>query len=241
MFQSIRENKEKLSDRIVKQIKSQILSGELKAEEKLPSEKELCEMFQVSRTSVREAIKELCGLGLLQVKRGSGIFVQQTSLKDLLDDAYPILLNAAADFDDLARVRALLESEVARLAALNATEEDICIMEETIHNCERAIEKETVTFELLNESNAIFHRLMAKSCGSKVLLYVVQPLWKLMDEMRRIVLTHRGRKLESIKEHRAILDAIKARNPELAKEKMLYHLNMIISTKNMISDARKPE
>ena len=230
MLQAIRTNKEKLPERIVKQIKSQIFSGELKPGDKLPPEKMLCEIFQVSRTSVREAIKELCGLGLLLVKRGSGIFVQPISLKCLLDEGYPILVDASKDFDDIARVRSLLESEIAALAAKNVTDEELAVMEQSISTCEKAIEDGTVTFDLLNESNAIFHRLMARSCGSKVLLYVVQPLWRIMDDVRRLVLTKANRKLESVREHRAIIEALKAHNSDLAREKMLYHLDKVAST-----------
>ena len=236
LLQAIRTNKEKLPERIVKQVKAQIFSGELKPGDKLPSENTLCEIFQVSRTSVREAIKELCGLGLLVVKRGSGIFVQPISLKCLLDESYPVLVDASEDFDDIARVRSLLESEIAALAAEHATDEELALMEESISTCEKAIEDGTVTFDLLNESNAIFHRLMARSCGSKVLLYVVQPLWRIMDEVRRLVLTKPNRKLASVKEHRAIIDALKAHDPELAREKMLYHMNKVASTQKGLHD-----
>lgn len=227
MLQAIRTNREKFPERIVKQIKSRIFSGELKPGEKLPSENELCEIFQVSRTSVREAIKELCGLGLLSVKRGSGIFVQTISLKCLLDESYTVLVDAATDFDDIAMVRSLLESEIAALAARNASEDEIEAMEQSIAACERALADGTVTFDLLNESNALFHRLLARSCGSKVLLYVIQPLWRVMDDVRRLVLTRPKRKIESVREHRAIIEALKAHDAEQAREKMLYHLSKV--------------
>ena len=227
MFSPINENNEKLSEKLVEQIKQQIVLGEIKPGDKLPSENELGEIFQVSRTTVREAILGLAALGIVRVHRGKGIFVEQFSLEHFLKKAYPITISSSEDCEDVIHARQLIESECARLAAINATQQDIEKMERIIKRSITHKSDADLDFENLKEINSQFHRAIAKSCGSKVLLHIVQPLWYIIDRTRAVTLTASGRKLESVQEHAKILEAIRARDPQRAYDEMNKHLQGI--------------
>jgi len=227
MFSPINEGNEKLSEKLVEQIKQQIVLGEIKPGDKLPSENELGELFQVSRTTVREAILALAALGIVRVRRGKGIFVEQFSLDHFLQKAYPVITSSTEDYGDVIRVRCLLESECARLAASNATKQDIEHMRRIVDRSLSLGPEDENAFEKLTEANSQFHRAIAKSCGSKVLLHIIQPLWCIIDRTRQISLTVSGRKLEAAREHASILDAITARDAQRACDEMNKHLQGI--------------
>ena len=224
MFTPIGEGNNKLSDKIVEQIKNQILLGEFKPGDKLPSENELCEMFQVSRTSVREAIKMLSAQGLAKVMRGRGIFVEQLDLEHLLRMTYPIILTSQTDLEDVMHIRIVLEKESASLAAKNATADDILQMERIIKKSMLIDENAPRAFEEISEANSAFHRMRAKSSRAKVLLHAIQPLWYLIEQSRRITLNAPARKLKSVQEHARILEAVKAHDPAQALAEISNHL-----------------
>jgi len=163
-----------LSEKIVEQIKEMILSGKLKPGEKLPTENELCNMFNVSRTSIREAIKILAGLGFVKIKRGLGIFVEELNASYLINQITPILIQREDDLLDVFSIRKILESQAAAWAAEKATCEDIKRMEKAIQNSEKLVRENIDTVKNLSKANSSFHMLLAKSTGSKVLLKIMQ-------------------------------------------------------------------
>jgi len=224
MFSPVGASTEKLSERLVEQIKQQIVLGEVKPGDKLPSENELCELFQVSRTTVREAILSLVALGVVRVHHGKGIFVEQFSLDHFLQKAYPIILSTPGDYEDVIYTRRLIESECARLAALHATEEDIEKMGRLIHISSRLRPDNENDLERLKEINSQFHRIIASSCNSKVLLHIIQPLWHIIDKTRQMSLTTSGRRIGAVREHANILDAIRTRDAQRAYDEMNKHL-----------------
>ena len=119
-----------LSQEIEQKIEKAILEKQFKAGEKLPTEKELCEMFGVSRTALREALQMLCSRGLIHVKKGSGIYVQDYSPANVVR---PMQMYLELNFDrnflkHIITVRKILEPQIAGLAAINRTQSDIdCI------------------------------------------------------------------------------------------------------------------
>ncbi|MDK2823207.1 MAG: GntR family transcriptional regulator, transcriptional repressor for pyruvate dehydrogenase complex [Clostridia bacterium] len=227
MFKPVIQTHVSLSDKIVEQIKEMIISGKLKPGDKLPSENELCNMFNVSRTSIREAIKILSGLGFLKIKRGLGIFVEELDAGYLINQLSPILVQREDDLLDIVRVRKLLETHAAAWAAENATPKDIKAMEDAVKYSTELVESGIANKDNLSEANLNFHMILAKSTGSKVLFRIMQSLWDILSEARQITIQLPGRVHDSVAGHKEILQAIKNKDPEAAQKAMLKHLDAI--------------
>ncbi|MGI6224859.1 MAG: FadR/GntR family transcriptional regulator [Peptococcales bacterium] len=227
MFKPVTEDHISLSDKIVEQIKEMIISGRLKPGDKLPSENELCEMFNVSRTSIREAVKILSGLGFLKIKRGLGIFVEEIDAGYIIEQLSPILVQQEDDLLDIVRVRKILETHAAAWAAENATSEDIAEMERAVSYSSDLLEKGIVDTENLSEANLDFHMILAKSTRSKVLYRIMESLLDILNAARRVTIELPGRKKDSVEGHKKILEAIKCKDPGAAREAMLVHLDTI--------------
>jgi len=227
MFKPVIEDHTSLSDKIVEQIKEMIISGHLRPGDKLPSENELCEMFNVSRTSIREAVKILSGLGFLKIKRGLGIFVEELDAGFIINKLSPILIQREDDILDIVRVRKILETHAAAWAAENATLRDIAEMEKAVNYSQGLVESGNADKDNLSEANLNFHMILAKSTGSKILYRIMQSLWDILTEARRVTIELPGRKKESVAGHIMILEAIKNKDPEAAQKAMLEHLETI--------------
>src|ERR1051325_10205567 len=130
-----------LSDHIVEQIADLIARGALKPGDRIPSEKQLCEKFGVGRTSVREALRSLSVMGVLQSHMGDGTFVS-TDASRFLERSFQwgLLLNPKV-VEDLIETRLMLESHNAHLAALKAAPEDLARMEDSVRHMEASVAK----------------------------------------------------------------------------------------------------
>ncbi|MCK5200954.1 MAG: FadR family transcriptional regulator, partial [Spirochaetales bacterium] len=126
--------KRRLSEEVLKKLQSMIIDGTYKTGDQLPSERELSELFQVSRASIREALRVLGTLGFLdsRVGVGGGTFVKKISIDALINPFSEILGNEKELIIEMLEFRRILETEIARLAALRRTEEDIARMESSL-------------------------------------------------------------------------------------------------------------
>ena len=117
--------KKRAYEGIVQQVLDLIENGKLKQGDQLPSERELTEIFKVSRTTVREAIRTLESMKLLQSRQGNGTYVLASREEDLIQPLAAALFNAKDDIRQIFYVRKIIEPHVAALAAENATEQEI--------------------------------------------------------------------------------------------------------------------
>lgn len=152
----------KLSDKVIAAIKKDIASGRLKKGEKIPAEPELMEIYQVGRSTIREAIKTLAISGILKVQQGSGTFVASK----IRDESLTQRLRRA-DFEEVNTVRAVLENEIVRLACTNRTAADIENMQELLLQRKKAIEASQP--KKCMDADVGFHISIAKAAGNKVL------------------------------------------------------------------------
>ena len=125
MFKSVKSNK--ISEHIVEQIRKAIFDGQLKPGDKLPPEKELMKNFNVSKVTLREAMRSLEVLGFLEIRKGvsGGAFVTEVDLKTARNSFMNFLHFKNLSLNDLTEVRLLLESHIAEKAALTITEDDL--------------------------------------------------------------------------------------------------------------------
>jgi GntR family transcriptional repressor for pyruvate dehydrogenase complex len=180
----------------------------------------LSEKFGVSRSNVREAIQTLEFYGLLKSKPQSGTFVAdigQVAMNGMMED---ILRLQEPDFKSLVETRILLELKTCRLAALRRTDENL----EEIKEALNAYESKVVDGKSAVEEDLLFHLAIARASGNSTintLMLVITP--GIINNFEKYHVCDKNRAFLGIQEHRAIYEAIKEQNPQLAKEKMKEH------------------
>ncbi|MCF7886118.1 MAG: FadR family transcriptional regulator [Candidatus Marinimicrobia bacterium] len=219
-------DKSKLSQKIVRQIEGAIRKKEIGPGDKIPTEKELCEIFDVSRTAVREAIQKLDAKGLIRIKKGSGIYVNEYLAGNVIDSMELYLeLNLNKDYIiHVINIREILEPEIARLSAKNRSKEDLMAIGETIQELKKCDSKD---FKKEGEIDKQFHMNIAKSCGNPLVMLMLKPVFKLMPKVRSIVYKDLDQaKPDALEYHKEIFAMIKNKDEVGAYESMSNHLQI---------------
>lgn len=214
----------RLYEQVVAQIEQQILDGDLQAGDKLPAENELAELFGVSRTSVREAIKSLVQKGLVEVRRGRGTFVVD-STSDVVKSSLGrmVRFGQAEGLSQLVAVRELLEPGIAARAAAHATEETIRALQHAIETMDDTLEDPQAFIAADHE----FHLALAAGTQNELMLALVDSIVELLQEQRiRIYHVDQGPQRGQY-HHKQIFRAVKAGDPEAARKAMEDHLQQV--------------
>lgn len=230
----------KISVQISEQIRSSILAGEFAPGDKLPPERELAEMFGVSRPSVREALNMLAAAGLVESYQGGG-----TVVKSLVETATgsPLseLIKAESERAlDVIEVRKGMEAWTAYYAAQRALPDDIRKLETIVDTMESNLENLKSSEDL----DANFHILVARATHNVVWLHLMQTIFDAMKEFQRgvwraVYLTEEDRRI-LFTHHKAVFEAIRDRTPERAREAMLAHLTFAEKRSSVyVSQAQK--
>ena len=221
MLQPIKSTKIYLN--IVEQIKKMIVDGKLKAGDRLPSERELADSLTVSRTSVREALRILESMGLVECRSGDGNFVREITLDSLTKSiAWKIPLIKGAVLE-LYEARKIIEPGIVRLAAERATEEDILSMESIIEKQKSLVEEGESICNVDDE----FHRSIAEASGNKMIVKIINILIDLESETNESNMKIKERPRRSLKSHANIVKYLKAGEKEKARKAMLTHLTTV--------------
>lgn len=218
-------NRQKVYEVIAEQIKQQIISGALKPGERLPSSKELCEMYQVGRSTVREALSALELMGFIETHQGEGSYIKKFNSEDIGLPDFQKMLISKETLLELMEARKSLELSIAQLAAQKRTEEDLKKLEENLNLMELNITdvKESKKLDML------FHQTLAQSTQNSIMARLLEsisePMDKGMEEIRRITFNSPDLAQNVLKEHRQIYQAVVEQNPLLAQQKMAEHLD----------------
>jgi GntR family transcriptional repressor for pyruvate dehydrogenase complex len=218
--------KKRAYEDIVQQVLTLIVDGKLKRGDQLPSERELTETFKVSRTTVREAIRTLESMKLLQCRQGNGTYVLASSGEALIQPLASALFNANDDIRDIFYIRKIIEPHVAHLAAENATPQEIEELEKILSEQEVCIGRG----ESVLESNSLFHNHLAGAAKNRVMERLLLALIDLLHQSREEYLMEdeRNKRAErSLEGHKKILAAIKKGDCDVALKLMLQHLEDI--------------
>lgn len=212
-----------LTDQTLAQIKELILSGELKPGEKLPPEKELGQRLGVSRGSLRETVKALEMIRVLDVRRGDGTYVTELQPQQLGEAiGYVLELHQNAAVMEILEVRKVLEVACVERACTNITEESLTELQRDIESVD------TESIDSLVEHDFRFHGAIADQCGNaylKSLLDGVSPktarirTWRALEEVNAIQRT--------LDEHQFILDALRRRDHTGAAAAMVMHVGAV--------------
>ena len=218
-FQEIRI--ESSIDKIIRQIRELITSGQLKPGDKLPSERKLSEKLGVGRSNVRDAIKKLEFYGILRTLPQSGTVVAGmgiTALEGLISDVLKI---EDSDFTSLVETRVILETESAKLAALRRTDQDVLAIKKAL----TAYTKQITQGKQAVEEDLIFHLKIAEASKNSVLkslMLIITP--EIIKNFLHLDICKDGRTASALEEHEIILKHIIAQRPEEAAAAMRTHL-----------------
>jgi GntR family transcriptional regulator, transcriptional repressor for pyruvate dehydrogenase complex len=210
----------RLYEEVAARIQDLIATGELKPGDKLPPERELIRRFEVSRSSIREAMRTLELMGLVRTRQGEGTTVRDVSADALAVPLSTVLVRHHALVAEILEARRMLEPPIAALAAAHATEEEIADLEDLLRRQhgrmlrqERAVEEDTE-----------FHYRIALAARNGVVRQVVNLLMQLLTESRARSHDVPGRLERSYAGHRRIVRAIARRDARGAERAMRRHL-----------------
>lgn len=209
-------DKYSLRGRVFSKIRDDILSGVYKEHEEL-KEVSISESMGVSRTPVREALRQLELEGLVQIIPNKGAYVTGITEKDV---------------KDIYMIRSRLEGLCARWACENITEEQMDEMEENVYLAKFHAKKGHL--EQLAELDNRFHDIMYEACNSKMLEHLLKDFHQYVLRVRKKTLSSKERGLASNAEHEAIMEAIKSKDEEAAEA--LAHQHMINAYENMVKN-----
>lgn len=197
-----------------------IIEGKLKVGDKLPSERELAEMFQVSRVPVREALKIMEFMEVLQYVPGDGMYLKSVDIKDLLSKI-DFMIETSSDFiSDLFEARQALELKAVELAAMKRTDADLLAMEKCLNEMEQ---------DIYNGGDGIqaatsFHTEISKASKNKVIARINDLLITLTEVSREKSLKRQGIAPAALVFHKQIYEMIKKQNSKGARDIMKQHL-----------------
>jgi len=217
-----------LSQKIERRIEEAIRQKKLLPGAKLPTEKELCAQFAVSRTALREALRRLSARGLIDIRKGSGMYITELKIEDAINSLhlfYDLRFNSDLILQ-IIEVRRLFEPEVARLAAQNRREDDIRILEKNLHDLEKCNPDNTqLEVDLINR----FHMNLAKATGNPIVIISLEPVYSLLPRMRNLIYGNiEGEKDYTVKYQRDLIDALRKQDTRKA-----YEVSVTLLERNM--------
>ncbi|MCB2225620.1 MAG: FadR family transcriptional regulator [Desulfarculaceae bacterium] len=206
MFEAANKT-EKVSDRIIEQIRDAVLSGQIKPGDRLASEKELIAQFGVSKATMREALRVLEAMGLVEIRKGTtgGVFVAEVDMKTTIHSIMNFLHFRSISISDITMLRFTVEPSVAHLAAMNATEKDL----------ERLRELAEITEADENGDAArdiSFHRYLARMSKNPLLILILDFVDNLLRDAKYELQLSPEFYRHVRESHRRIVDFLEARD-----------------------------
>lgn len=217
MFKAI--EKKSVPEQIVAYVLDSISNNKLKEDDKLPSERALCEVLRVSRSSLREGLRILELMNVIE-KRNDGTFVKiqnNNIIKEAIDIGFAV---APINYFELIEVRNLLEVESAVLAAQNATIDDI----EKLASLCREMEKHLESVEEYAAVGTEFHIAIAEATQNDILYQIFETIRYIMYDYQKDNMRTKEDVLRSYNEHIELFEAIKAKDAQKSDEIMRRHL-----------------
>ncbi|MGZ4820151.1 MAG: FadR/GntR family transcriptional regulator [Terriglobales bacterium] len=219
-FEAVRRNR--IYEEIARQIEKMI-AEKMKAGDRLPPERQLADMFGVSRSSIRDAIRALELSGLVEARQGLGTVVRERASDAVFNPLTQVLVQKRKLVGELLDVRKMIEPPLARRAAEHATPDEVSEME----NILRRQQEKMAAGELAIEEDNDFHYAIALAADNSVVLKVLDVLMDLLRDTRERSLQVEGRPERSMAGHREILEAIQRKDPAGAEAAMCRHIESV--------------
>ncbi len=216
------EREEPLSHKVEHQIREAIRQKVFLPGDKLPGEFELSEKFGVSRTAIREALRMLSGRGMVDIRKGSGVYVTEMGMSTVVDPFYDLLEMKCGEgaLLHILRVRLMMEPENTRQAVLNCSNEDIFYLEEKYNHMASHIDD-----PLKNIENDIkFHRRIAEATQNPLIPIIMEPIFQLLHKFISSTYKQSHAGEMAIKFHHELVQHFKNRDADAAADTMRDHL-----------------
>lgn len=214
--------RDRLYQGIVAQIEGLLERGEIKPGDQLPPERQLADQFQVSRASVREALRSLELLGIVETRAGGGTFVRQAQPDDL---ARPLtsLITRGHSMVDVIDVRSLLEPAIAERAARNVTEEELAELRSILTEQDRKVR----AGEAYVDEDTRFHEVIGDAARNELLVTMLGVIWDVLRSSREQWLQDEVRAHASLDAHRRILAALERHDGAAARAAAADHIRAV--------------
>lgn len=224
-------SKTRVSQAAIKSIKSYIADYGLKPGDKLPTERQMSKALKISRTSVREALRILEIVGILEVKPGSGIYFKDATGDLTLPLSMWLPDNEETLFEVL-EIRQLIEPRAANLAAERITPHDLENIQDCLERFCQCVEENDLPGMILEDTQ--FHRLLAEASKNKTLTLLMNTITRFLPLAWKATLRVPQRPQKTVAEHQNIYNAIKNHDPVLASQAMVLHLENALAELNKI-------
>lgn len=214
----------RIFEEVIEQIRLQIVNGDIRPGDRLPPERTLADLIGVHRNSVREALKIMEYMGVVESKPGAGTILSDTG-KDILKERVSSItrFSPRSFLIELIELREALEPHMAALAAERATPEDLQSMQTAIDD----LKEEVSQGQKLSSADERLHLAIARATHNATFLRLTEPVMAMLSEFRERSQKSPGRRPQVFGEHERIYLSIRDRNPSAAKAAMKRHLSRI--------------
>ncbi len=215
--------KQGVAEQVTQRVLGLIQAGVLKPGDRLPAERELAAQLGVGRPSLREALRALSLLGVLDIRQGDGVRVAVLSPERLLQPLHFLVSLEADNLDMLFEARAVLEAGLTRLAAEHLSDTDLAQLKCYVAEGETVLDDPEAFLEL----DIAFHKVITDAASNTLLKQIVQSLSVLTRASRSLTVNLPGVRERSHEDHTAIYQALEARDAEAAGRAMQRHLERV--------------
>lgn len=222
--------RESRGDQVVNRILDLVRSGNLRRGDRLPPERELIDIFSIGRPGLREALRSLATLGIIESRHGGGAYITDLDARRLLAPLDLVLSLTPSTLADSTECRLLIECEAVRRASARIGDADIVELEEMIR-AHAKIQDDVVGFRILDSR---FHGKIYALAENAVLARIAEALYNIGLDARRQVMGQPGQIEKSTSDHVVIFEALKSRDPQAAVDAMKVHLQHIAQTTEVL-------
>ena len=217
-------------DEVVNRILELVQDGNLRPGDRLPPERELIEIFGIGRPNLRESLRALQTLGIIEIRHGGGAYISELDARRLLAPLNFVLSLTPTVLDDSSEMRRLVEVEAVRKAATRMSESDIDEFEAMLQ-AHAAVQNDYVGFLILDSR---FHSRIYQLSSNVVLEQIATALYNIGLDHRRDLMSQPGEIAKSTLDHHAIVDALRTRDAVAATKAMETHLSHIADSSHKV-------
>ena len=216
-----------VTQKIIGQIRTAILEGKLKPGDVLPPEKELVEQFGVSKQTLRESLRALEHMGLIDVRKGigGGAHIVEVDIEVTKQSLANFLYFKDLSIENLSELRKLIEPHAAAMAAKTITREDLCTLGELNQQARENLDKKFLQEMSINEIN--FHRVIAQTTSNPILVLILDFVEDLLEDFKKVLKPDLAFSKSVLDAHERIYEAICDKDPEKASTEMYRHVHEV--------------
>jgi GntR family transcriptional regulator, transcriptional repressor for pyruvate dehydrogenase complex len=224
-----------LSEKIANRLLSLIREKRLRPGDRLPPERDLALMMKVSRPSLREALRALQLMNIIENRQGSGNYVTSLDPEQMVEHLDIVFALDDSTYHDLFQARRILETGIAEMAAVHITDEELALMGKSIVAATGAIDDP----DAFLEADMELHDLILRATKNRILPVFMQSINKISMLSRRRTGEDIEVRRRTVKDHKAIVAALRDRNPAEARRAMMEHLGHVEKKMNDITGVGK--